>query len=511
MNCAGRQLGKADGQHRRLVLVGGTIHDPANGRDGVVADLWVEDGRIIDRPDDPAGFARIDATGRVVMPGGVDLHSHVAGPKVNAGRRIAPQLARGGPAAVPTIHATGALYAALGYTTVFDAAIATAAADIAHLELADLPILDKGIYLLAADDADMLAALDRDAASDVRRLVAAAIGAGRGWAVKVANPGGTAFWKRGRRGDHRDLDTPLPGLKLTGRTLLERLARGVQAVGLPHPLHVHTANLGLPGNWRTLLETMRTLDGIPAHLAHVQFHSYAGGDLDETTFGSGVAPLVEHFNAHDGLTLDVGQVLFGDTVAMTGDSAAAEHLAHATGAPWMSHDLHLEGGCGVLPISYREKSLIHAWQWAIGLEWFLTVDDPWRLVLSTDHPNGAHFLAYPLLMKLLGDEAFRREALARVHPLVRKRSPLAGISRQYSLQELCIVTRAAPARIAGLAAKGHLGPGADADITVYRRDPDLARMFSMPAQVYKSGSLVAEDGELRATPAGRLLAAAVGG
>ena len=173
----------------------------------------------------------------------------------------------------------------------------------------------------------------------------------------------------------------------------------------------------------------------------------------------------------------------------------------------MAHDLHLEGGCGVLPVSYREKSLVHAWQWAIGLEWFLTVADPWRLVLSTDHPNGAHFLAYPLLMKLLGDEAFRREALARIHPAVRRRSPLAGIAREYSLQELCIVTRAAPARIAGLTAKGHLGVGADADITVYRPDRDLARMFAIPAQVFKAGVLVAEDGEIRATPAGRTLVA----
>ncbi|NCY03334.1 MAG: hypothetical protein EBX36_10605 [Planctomycetia bacterium] len=239
----------------------------------------------------------------------------------------------------------------------------------------------------------------------------------------------------------------------------------------------------------------------------MQFHSYSGGDLDADTFGSGVAPLVEWFDAHPELTLDVGQVLFGDTVAMTGDAAAAEHLAHATGVPWMSHDLHLEGGCGVLPIRYRERSLIHAWQWAIGLEWFLSAADPWRLVLSTDHPNGAHFTAYPHLMRLLGDAAFRREAFARIHPAVRARSPLAGIDREYSLQELCIVTRAAPARIAGLPDKGHLGVGADADITVYRRDADLSRMFAMPAQVFKAGVLVAEDGELRSLPAGRILAA----
>ena len=261
----------------RIVLVGGTVHDPATGRDGVVADIWVENGRVIPQPAEPTRFTRIDVTGLVVMPGGVDLHSHVAGPKVAHGRRIAPHLARGRrgdtPAAVPTIHATGALYAALGYTTVFDAAIATSAADIAHAELAELPILDKGIYLLAADQACVLAAAARDDRGELRRLLAAAIEAGRGWAVKVANPGGPAFWKRGRRGDHHDLDTPLPGESLTPRVLLERLAEAVTDLGLPHPLHVHTANLGLPGNWRTLLETMRSLAGRRAHLAHVQFHS----------------------------------------------------------------------------------------------------------------------------------------------------------------------------------------------------------------------------------------------
>jgi formylmethanofuran dehydrogenase subunit A len=492
----------------RLHLAGGTLHDPANGRDGVVADLWIENGVIVERPPDPSAFVRIDVAGLVVMPGGVDLHSHVAGPKVNAGRRIAPHLSRGRPAAVPTIFATGAAYAALGYTTVFDAAIATGAAHLAHMELDELPILDKGIYLLAGDDADVLEALAAGGPDDVARRIAAAVSAGGGWAVKVANPGGPSFWKHGRRGDHHDLDAPLPSYSgLTPRAMLERMAVAVQSIGLPHPLHVHTANLGLPGNWRTTLETMRTFDGIRAHLAHVQFHSYTGGELDPDTFGSGVAPLVEWFNAHDTLTLDVGQVLFGDTVAMTGDSAAAEHLAHATGMPWMSHDLHLEGGCGVLPIRYREKSLVHAWQWAIGLEWFLTAADPWRVVLSTDHPNGAHFSAYPALMRLLGDEAFRREAFARIHPAVRKRSPLAGIRREYTLQELCIVTRAAPARIAGLARKGHLGIGADADVAVYRRDPDLARMFSLPAKVFKAGVLVVDDGDLKAAPGGATLRA----
>lgn len=488
-----------------LLLRGGTIHDPANGVDGLVGDLWIRDGRCVE----PQARAdrEVDLTGLVVMPGGIDLHSHVAGPKVAVGRRMQRATACGHPQAVPTIHATGRLYAALGYTTVFDAAITTAAAPLAHLELADLPVLDRGIYVLAADDDAVIRSLASGSPAEIARLVGDRVRASRAWGVKVANPGGNRFWKAGRRGDHRDLTDPLPGLDLTAREMLARLARAVADLKLPHRLHVHTINLGLPGNWRTTLETMAAFDGLPAHLAHIQFHSYLGGDTDSTTFGSGVEPLANWFNEHPELSLDVGQVLFGSTMAMTGDALAAEHLAAVTGVPWSAHDGELEGGCGVLPVTYREKSLVHAWQWAVGLEWFLSVNDPWRLVLSTDHPNGAHFTAYPTLMRLLGDEAFRREAFERLHPVVRSKSPLAGLTREYTLNELAIITRAAPARLAGLPHKGHLGPGADADIAVYRPDADLSRMFAMPARVYKAGVLVAEDGQLRDAAPGRVLAA----
>jgi formylmethanofuran dehydrogenase subunit A len=131
------------------------------------------------------------------------------------------------------------------------------------------------------------------------------------------------------------------------------------------------------------------------------------------------------------------------------------------------------------------------------------------VALSTDHPNGAHFTAYPHLMRLLGDAAFRRAAFARLPAAVRRRSPLKDITREYTLQELCIVTRAAPARIAGLAHKGHLGPGADADIALYDPNRDLDAMFSLPKKVFKAGVLVAEDGHIRATPPGATLAGRV--
>src|SRR5205823_667664 len=72
--------------------------------------------------------------------------------------------------------------------------------------------------------------------------------------------------------------------------------------------------------------------------------------------------------------------------------------------------------------------------------------------------------------------------------------------------EIAIVTRAGPARLLGLSRKGHLGPGADADVTVYAPDTDRAKMFAAPRYVIKGGTIVVEEGQLRRASAGARLA-----
>ena len=141
-----------------------------------------------------------------------------------------------------------------------------------------------------------------------------------------------------------------------------------------------------------------------------------------------------------------------------------------------------------MPIEYKNTSLIHAWQWAIGLEWYLLVEDPWRVVMSTDHPNGGSFLAYPQIIRLLMDRTYRQDMLKTV-PAQGARAKRAGRPRPRStrLSEIAIITRAGPARILGLKHKGHLGPGADADITIYTPDANQETMFELPRFVIKAG------------------------
>jgi formylmethanofuran dehydrogenase subunit A len=492
-------------------IAGGTVYDPANGIDGEVRDLWVQEGRIVAAPGDPnvKPTNTLDAAGLVVMPGGIDMHCHIAGSKVNAGRRMLPAERResepvrrtsssfsGTMGSTPSSYATGYKYAGLGYTTAFDAAIAPLAARAAHLEFADTPIIDRGCFLLVGNNHYLMESI---AAGDYKRtknFIAWLLRAGRGYAPKLVNPGGAEQWKQQPMADPVGLETAIDGFNVTPREIITTVARAANELNLPHPVHVHCNQLGLPGNWRTTLATMQALDGFRAHLAHIQFHSYTGGDGDETTFGSAVEPLVNYINDHENLSVDVGQILFGKTTSMTADSPAAHYLSRLYKTKWYSHDLEHEGGCGVMPIEYKQKSVVHAWQWAIGLEWFLLARDPWRVALTTDHPNGGSFLSYPRVIRLLMDASYRREQLAALPRKVREQTALRSIDREYTLGEICILTRSGPARMLGLTNKGHLGIGADADITLYMPSGDREQMFQLPRHVLKAGQFVIRDGEL---------------
>ena len=92
-----------------------------------------------------------------------------------------------------------------------------------------------------------------------------------------------------------------------------------------------------------------------------------------------------------------------------------------------------------------------------------------------------------------------------VHPLIRERCNLADLDREYSLNEIAIITRAGPARILGLHHKGHLGPGADADITIYTPHENKETMFELPRYVIKDGQILVEEGDIREEHYGRTL------
>ncbi|MEQ1731986.1 MAG: amidohydrolase family protein, partial [Vicinamibacterales bacterium] len=260
-------------------LVGGTVYDPANGIDGEVRDICIADGRIV--ADVGADARVIDASGMVVMPGGVDIHSHVASSSVNLARRLSPDEHAADPAeapallddafgragsggTVPSTFTTGYRYAGLGYTTVFDAAVAPLLARSSHADFDDTPIVDGGFFVLMGNDdylLTLLAAGERDRAVEYAAWL---LGAAGGYAIKIVNPGGVEQWKRNAR-HATPLDAALGSSRVTPRLIVETLVDAANTLRLPHAAHIHCNGLGTAGNVRTTLETMRAVSGRRAH------------------------------------------------------------------------------------------------------------------------------------------------------------------------------------------------------------------------------------------------------
>jgi formylmethanofuran dehydrogenase subunit A len=490
-----------------IKLSGGTVYDPVHGINGEQRDIYIRDGQITRKPVATVDINKTyNLSGKVIMAGAIDMHTHIGGGKVNIARMMLPEdhrqdlvsrtpLTRSGCGhAAPSTLTAGYRYVEMGYTACFEPAMLPANARQAHMEMADTPIVDKGAYaMLGSDDffLRMLAAKkDQEAITD---YVGWIINATQALAINVVNPGGISAFKFNQR--QLDLDENNAYYGVTPRDVIKSLARAVNELGVPHPLHVHGCNLGVPGNMQTTLDTINGVEGLPLHLTHTQFHSY--GTEGDRQFSSGAAEIAEAVNANPNISIDVGQVLFGQTVTASGDTMRqyAGHW-HAHPKKWVLMDIECDAGCGVVPFKYRDKNFVNALQWAIGLELFLLVNDPWRIFLTTDHPNGAPFTSYPHLIRLLMDRSFRNDMLSTINKDAAAASVLASIDREYSLYDIAIMTRAAPARSLGLKNRGHLGSGSIADITVYNDVKNREKMFEKPLYVFKDGELVAKNGKI---------------
>lgn len=497
-----------------LRIINGEVYDPINGINGQVKDIWVRGDKIVtgfQNTDQPQMV--IDAAGMVVMPGGIDIHSHIAGPKVNVGRTLRPEdhrrevvartrVTRSGVGeTVPSTFITGYKYARMGYTTVMEAAAPPLKVRHVHEEFSDLPMIDKGLFTLMGNNHFIMEFIKKGEREKLTNYVAWLLASTKAFAIKVVNPGGVESWKQGQ--EISGLDELVQGYGVTPRQIITNLVEVNEEIGLPHPVHLHCNNIGQAGNYQTTLETLRSVEGQRIHLTHLQFHSYGGQSKKELC--SKAEEIAAYINDHPKVTVDVGQVIFGPATTMTADSPLQWHLHKLTGNKWCNSDVELETGSGVVPLTFREQSLANSIQWAVGMELFLLIENPWQVFLTTDHPNAGPFTAYPKVIRLLMDRDYREEVFASLHPSTASRTWVKELRREYTLQDIVIITRAGPAKALGLTNKGHLGIGADADLAIYPKKENKEEMFSSPAYVIKDGKPVVNQGKIVAQTFGKTL------
>jgi formylmethanofuran dehydrogenase subunit A len=494
-----------------LLIKNGFVFDPLNGINGEKMDIAIKNGKIVQKMHEHKGKI-IDATGLTVMPGGVDIHTHIAGAEVNTGRMLRPEdhikdvvrktsMTRSGVGhSIPSTFVTGYRYSKMGYTTIMNPSMPPLEAKHTHEELNDTPMLGDWWFVLEY--------LQKGNLEECAKYVAWMMGTSKGYAIKIVNPGGLEAWGFGK--NVHSIDDNIPGYCLTPREIMRGLVKVNKMLNLPHTIHLHTNNLGLPGNYVTTLDTMKALedlstDGKPvAHITHIQFSSFKGDGWG--TMCSASEEISSYMNNHNHMTLDMGQVIFSDTTTMTADGPFEYTLYELSGHKWVNGDVETETSGGIIPFHYKKKNVVNATQWSIGLEIALMINDPWKIFLTTDHPNGGPFFAYPKIIAWLLSKKARMATLKNCHKKAQKRSLLPTLDRELTLYELAVMTRAGQAKALGLKNKGHLGVGAEADIAIYNVNPEttdiprkyksVRRAFGNAAYTIKDGRVVVKDGEV---------------
>ena len=492
----------------KFKLINGKVLDPTQNLNNVKKDIFVDGGIIVEpRENEKKDFKIIfDVSNYVVMAGGIDIHSHIAGGNVNNARLLMPEIHRRftennlkkrdhlpGVGSRWTTDGTGFRYAEMGFTTVIEPAVLPVNAFSAHLELENIPLIDKAGLAILGNDNFLLNCLKKKKSQEyINNYVAYTLESTKCLGLKVINAGGTESFKKGI--NEFDIDDIVPEYGVSSRQILNCLVNANEELKIPHPLHVHCNNLGLPGNVDTAIKTIVASEGRMMHLAHVQFYGY--DKKGKRGFSSGSLKLSEAINKNKNITVDIGQVMFKPTVTISSDVLRQyQARVHSNPKKYIISEVE-DGGGGIVPYKYSEKNFVNTLQWIIGLELFLLIDDPWRVFLTTDHPNGAPFTSYPKLFRLLMDYDFRISEYEKTNNLSKKYSFLDQIKRSYSLYEIAIMTRAAPAKLLGLNNWGSLKPGSKADISVYDPTQNPEKMFSSAKLVFKDGVNIVKNGKV---------------
>ncbi len=428
----------------KIQIKNGTVYDPANGIECEKLDIFVAEGKIVDetKPDKV-----IDATGKTVMPGGIDVNSHVATYGLNLTRFTS---------GFPTLSEIGHAYARMGYTHLNEPLMTLNTASYVHHELCGIPIVDTSasLYLSLYDIAKEIR---EQAKESVRNLFLFLLDATRSINVQLYD----ARVKYAKTGFfYRDI---------TLKKCLDFFSdlTKTEALNMPkirvrtYPELLDEATAALNTFW----------------LAHI-----ASGIDNNDRYEAANAIL------KNGGAVDLGIFCPSPNGATNisigyGVPDAAEKIA--------SIDIGLEQPLIFSKLNAQKmqpKRVYYSLKFALDALEYLPSRS--SIAFSSDSPNGCLFTSYPRIFAALLSCDNRKELTNGELPRT-----------EYSLYNFAQITRTNPAKLLGLRTKGHLGAGADADIAIYdinenTEGKELERRLGSCSCLVKGGKVVIKEGQL---------------
>ncbi len=456
-----------------LILKNGLVFDPLNGIKGEKMDIMIKDGVIVEEVDEKKSKV-IDVTDMIVVPGGIDSHTHIASQTLSIAKMMGIN--------IPLPKQIEEEYLKTGYTFVVEAGMSFSKALHTHIVLERLRSLDKACLLrLDSNWLMIMLAQEKDLEASTN-VMAWLLKGTKAYGVKLVNPLSSEAWTwrkewKGASEKIKHLDiSPLEYAKFVLTTL--------RKLNVPSPLYIHPDGAGQVGGFEEAIKCLNELkvEG-KIHLAHAQY--YAKG-----VEGEQVDELAEYVRTSENVEVDVGCAMLNEGILISHDAYFISNLYRQV---LFLDQIEGEGVAFLARGRENIKSFLEA-----SLKLILSVRELSKVHLSLNSPNCGTPSDYPHLYAWLMSEKARNS--------MDDTGLLAQFEDELTLEELFVITRGAPAASLGLNSKGRLSIGADADIAVYNFNPEvmdpsrdyekLMKAFSKVAYTIKGGEIIVKNGEV---------------
>ena len=505
----------------KIIVKNGIVYDPINNIDGEVKDVLIQDGTIVEKFSNQEDVIEIDAKNKTVVPGAIDIHTHITAQQVNWVRLLGTKNStfqetwKG-----LTLDFIARQYLSNGYTFLLEANVFPSLASQATFDLTMLPVLDSAYLLNLSNFWPMELEFQKGMVDQASAYLSDVLDKTKAFGIKIYNPFEREEWNYKKLRD--DLERKGRLYNFTPLDVYENMTRYVENLKLPHSIHAHIEAYETEQakkNLRLVLNRIKELNLEPPnkseqekrsqifHVAHASSYNMDGDNSE----------LIKFYNENTEFDLDLGFIGFNPiNPVISSDRRLINTLSGQENSfKLIRSAIELEGDTFSSLRIFDKHNKDNCTIWANGVDLALKIKNKWQVQLSVNFPNYSSISKVPQISSWLLSNKAREDFMQDFSSEFLKDNTISSNNESLSFFEYVIITRASPAKSLGIGdIKGNLGIGADGDLNIidlnlkkeniHNNYQSVIDAFSNLNYVIKSGKIIKKDQNLDLTSKGKI-------